>query len=45
MKVFYRIGVCVNVEYPNLAAHQIITIKVPNDSLEDAEPFSFKNKQ
>lgn len=45
MNIFYRIGVFVNVEYPTLLAHQIIEIKVPNDKLEDPEPFSFKNKQ
>lgn len=45
MKIFHRIGVSVNVEYPILAAHQIVTIKVPSDRLEDPEPFSFVNRQ
>jgi hypothetical protein len=35
MKVFRRIGIYVNVDYPTLAAHQIITLKVPNERLDD----------
>lgn len=43
--VFHRIGVTSHIEFPTLASHQIIPVKVPKENIEAIEPFSFKNRQ
>lgn len=43
--VFHRIGVTANIEFPTLASHQIIPVKVPKEKKEDIEPFTLKNRQ
>jgi hypothetical protein len=32
--IFHRIGISAKIEYPTIASHQIITIKVPTEQLD-----------